>query len=523
MSGGRRLRRKKAAKGGLGKKILLWGVVSLFLLTIIGVAGVYLYIKSYLNSEQFIDELSRTAKDELNVDDARIAPLDWDGEGVRCNSVEFLGHEFLSKLKAEGVSTEFDRWKLLRRSCVLTNANIDKLELILADVPITKRQKSDKAPGWIEENLLPKEFKLQKGLIRSLSVTYGSRGKKYALSNVTVETSGDSVSRRYRFDLRGGKLKLPFIFCPKFDVRNGVILYNYEARRLNMPTCRLSTVNNGYLDVKGDWDFENAAWSANIVVNGIPTGTLFKDGLEKYLKGDWNGSIDLRGENGKLVHLAGLARLRDGMVSDIPLQNKLSDFCGSNRFRQIALHKGSARFSYKDGVWNLTDIALESENLIRVEGSLVIGAENELDGRFRLGLRGDGPWSKLPGFSDVFTPAGEDGFVWANVNVGGTLSSPSEDLSTRLLLAAGNRIGKTMINTVSAATDVAGRLLGMGKKNEAEKNADAPDEDTTEKKDVEFKIPTTDDIPKSVLPSLNDAAEKGLKTGEELMKGLMNL
>ncbi len=522
MSGGRRLRKKKAAKGGMGKKILLWSLLSLFLLTIIGVAGVYLYVKSYLSSEQFRNELSQTAKDELNVDEALIAPLDWDGEGVRCNSVELLGHEFLTELKAEGVSTEFDRWKLLRRACVLNNANIDKLELVLADVPFTKRSKPDEAPDWVEENLLPEEFSLLKGCIRSFSVTYGSPGKKYSLSNVTVDASGDSVSRSYLFDLRGGKLKLPFFFCPKFDVRNGVILYNYEARRLNMPTCRLSTVNNGYLDVKGDCDFENAAWSVNIVVNGIPTGTLFKEGLEKYLKGDWNGSIELRGENGKLVHLAGLARIQNGMVSDIPLQNKLADFCGSNRFRQIALHKGSARFSYKDGVWNLTDIALESENLIRMEGSLMIGVENELDGRLRLGLRGDGPWSKLPGFSDVFTPAGEDGFVWAYVNVGGTLSSPSEDLSTRLLMAAGNRIGKSVINTVSAATDVAGRLLGMGKKDEAEKNADAPD-DATEKKEEGFKIPTTDDIPKSILPGLNDAAEKGLKTGGELMKELMNL
>ena len=131
------------------------------------------------------------------------------------------------------------------------------------------------------------------------------------------------------------------------------------------------------------------------------------------------------------------------MLTGLPVLDRLALFCGSSRFRNLPLHEASAQFTYQESAWHISNILVESENLVRVEGWLEIGKGGALTGRLQVGLRADGLWKALPGFSDVFSVSrqGAGGnLAWANVNIGGTLDNPSEDLSARLIKAAGNRL-----------------------------------------------------------------------------------
>lgn len=519
MSRMRRIRRKKPRAGGLGKKLLLWGVLGAAALAVAGVAGSYLYVRSYLKSDGFLSMLRQSAMDDMNVDEARIAPLDWDGSGIRCDAVTMQGHEFLTSLQAKSIETEFSRWDLLKRAFVITSVNIQELRLQLAPVPFRFKEKEEAPKSWMEQHLLPDTFRLEKGNIHSLSVSYGDAGALYALDGVSVESSYDSGSSQYRFDLRGGELALPFPFCPEFSLLSGTAQFNHASRRVNVPTCRLTTGAGGYLDLKGDWDGLSSSWTANVVVNSIPASSILKDDWKKHIQGNVSGSVDLRGSQGELSRVAGLVRLRDGMVTGLPVLDRLALFCDSPRFRQLVLHKASAQFRYQKGVWHVSDILVESENLVRAEGWLEIRKDGALNGRFQIGLKADGLWSSLPGFADVFSasrPEGGNGLVWANVNIGGTLDNPSEDLSTRLIKVAGDRLTQIGMGNVAEVADVATRLFskaaGAGKENGGK-----------EGRGDGFSIPAADKVPVPVMPQLNDAAEKGLKTGSDLMNGLMNL
>jgi len=63
--------------------------------------------------------------------------------------------------------------------------------------------------------------------------------------------------------------------------------------------------------------------------------------------------------------------------------------------------------------------------------------------------------------------------------------------------------------------DVASRLLNRGTgKNGAGDGKEHPGR--------KFGIPAADEVPVPVVPQLQDAAEKGLKTGSDLMNELMN-
>mgnify|MGYP003617192452 CR=1 FL=1 len=63
--------------------------------------------------------------------------------------------------------------------------------------------------------------------------------------------------------------------------------------------------------------------------------------------------------------------------------------------------------------------------------------------------------------------------------------------------------------------DVAARLLNRGT---GENGAG----DGAERNGRKFRIPAADEVPVPVVPRLQDAAEKGLKTGNGLMNELMN-
>ena len=95
------------------------------------------------------------------------------------------------------------------------------------------------------------------------------------------------------------------------------------------------------------------------------------------------------------------------------------------------------------------------------------------------------------------------------MNIGGTLDNPSEDLSARLIKAAGNRLTEIGMGKAAEVADVAARLLNRGT---GENGAG----DGAERNGRKFRIPAADEVP------VQDAAEKGLKTGNGLMNELMN-
>lgn len=148
--------------------------------------------------------LEQSAVDDMNVETARIDPLDWDGSGIRCGGVTMEGHEFLTSLQARNIETEFSRWELLKRAFVITSVNIAELKLQLAPVPFRFREKPEGARSWAEENILPDTFRLEKGSIDSLSVSYGEAGRPYVWTEPAWRAPMTPVPASTGLKCRGG-------------------------------------------------------------------------------------------------------------------------------------------------------------------------------------------------------------------------------------------------------------------------------------------------------------------------------
>ncbi len=516
MARSRRIRRRTANSQGIWKKVFLWSIGGIVVLIIGGVFGAISYVKSYLKSQEFSDSMRQMAIDDLNVDDATLAPIVWDGSGIACDNVSMAGSEFLSGLKMDKMEAEFDRWGLLSREFVMNSFNIQSLNVKLAPVPFRGRDVA-REETWMMKNVMPKSFHVEQGRIHSLTVSYGD-DSPYILENSSAEARYHIGSNQYEINLKGGKVKLPFSLVSDLDLVGASIQFNHASQRVNITNCRILPKNKGDLDVLGEWDGNSKNWTSSVVVNNVPLDSLLKEDWKQRIQGNLNGSVNLSGHNTELGHVNGLIRVSNGLVTGLPVLDRLAQFCDTSDFRRMPLQKATARFERRnDGAWHFSDIVLESENLMRVIGWVEVSKENELSGRLSIGLRMHGPWATLFGFNDVFSASndGQDGLMWANVNLAGTLDKPEEDLSARLLKAAGSRVlnaGSQLlggsVSGINDVSDVASRLFGkMSRQDPDEKN----EKDASKKEE------------KNSAPSPLDDAVETIKDGSNLMRNLLNL
>jgi hypothetical protein len=101
-------------------------------------------------------------------------------------------------------------------------------------------------------------------------------------------------------------------------------------------------------------------------------------------------------------------------------------------------------------VITLSRIKIGSEGLARLEGrctfSPLSDGDYAVDGHFQLGLA-PGTLSSIPGAEEDVFQAGSHGLRWTSLRMTGTLKSPEEDLTDRLMAAAGARMFELLPET----------------------------------------------------------------------------
>jgi hypothetical protein len=148
----------------------------------------------------------------------------------------------------------------------------------------------------------------------------------------------------------------------------------------------------------------------------------------------------------------------NGTLTALPMLDALAAYADTRRFRVLTLNEARTEWRWKDGGLLLSNLALGSEGLVWIEGSLEITGR-ELDGSFRLGLA-PGTLAGIPGAeTHVFSP-GERGLLWAPLRISGTIDDPQEDLTDRLVDAAGMRMFEVIPETGEKVIRFSRSILG---------------------------------------------------------------
>jgi hypothetical protein len=414
-------------------------MVFLGVVLLVGAAAGYMGLRAYLHSEGFRKflsaEVSRAAKVEGQFSEFR-----WDGLAVETEKFEATGEGMIAAIKAENIGTEVGFGGLGRGVWEVKSTRISRIEVGLdftkkSEPSPTLPEKIEKAvekkqPGWV-----PSEIELDSLQIGEVAVkaktfegTVASRGMK-----VLVKPSQGKGA--YEAEITGGTIDPAKDWLPV--IRLDRIVGTYRDGSAFITKADLEAWGEGRIHGFGEWSSETGTYSFEGGVEGVKCDEILSENWARRMTGDVSSTFAVNNIRGSMV-MDGELTIRNGTLTALPMLEALAAYADTRRFRVLQLSEAHTKWRYSDGEFLFTDLVMGSEGLIRIEGNISIKGE-AIDGRFNLGLV-PGTLSRIPGAeTDVFKP-GEHGLLWAPLHLTGTLDDPKEDLTNRLIDAAGKRM-----------------------------------------------------------------------------------
>ena len=438
--------RRSRRRAGRGKSSWVGRVViGLVVALVVGVLALVIGVRGYLHGESFRKLLSTQAGKALK-GEGEFGSFRWQGLQVRTDAFDASGEGPVRRLRAEGIETEiglggFGRgvWELRGSHIRKLEAEIDltKKERLVSQLPPPVRKSAGKKKGW-----LPNQAELLEAEIGNIGVRMRTPQGPADLAGVRLRAVSTGGPMSYRGTLDGGMLQLPWPTLP--TVKLGTADLRWQDETLFVSSLDASMWEQARLTAGGEWDSRSRRAAFDGAVADIPCAELLDETWAKRV----SGTIDLTFEcelEPDSKHAWGDIMLTDGVLTALPVLDALAAYADTRRFRVIQLNEARSDWSWRDGTLYLSNLVLGSEGLIRLEGSLALRG-GELDGSFRLGLP-PGTLSRIPGAeTKVFLP-GERGLMWTTLRVTGPLDNPREDLTDRLIAAAGGRMFELLPET----------------------------------------------------------------------------
>jgi hypothetical protein len=452
----RRSRKRGAQRGG-GGWLLKSAIIALALLLVLSAVS-YGLLKSYLHSDAFrrllSDEVSQAAKVR-----GEFGAFRWDGFEVRTSSFEAEGDGLIRHLRADDLNTEVILAGVRRGVWQLRGTSLRRLDVTLnaamppgdaAALPPPPPAAKEEQSRWLPSEVEPDGLE-----IRELSVNAHAKQGPVTAGGLHVNIRKSGAGHAYQAEIRDGVIGLPFAKTP--ELRHHRSRLRYQDGRIFVSDASLGAWERGRIHATGEWDFASGQFAFEGGARDLTCAEIFNETWAKRLTGD--AVVDFTADNltGETV-ARGKLEIRNGVLTALPLLDALAAYADTRRFRMLTLHEARTDWRWRKDEWVFTHLVLASEGLVRLEGSLIVRGR-ELDGNFRLGLI-PGTLASIPGAeTDVFLP-GERGLLWTPLRITGTLDKPQEDLTDRLIAAAGARMFEMIPETGARVFKYTRSMLG---------------------------------------------------------------
>ncbi len=415
----------------------------LIVVCLVAAAVILVAVRNYLHSDAFRRLLSEKVSTAAGVEGG-FTPLRWDGFSVAADSFAATGDGPVRELRVDGLHTEVAIGGVRRGVWDLRNSRARRLAVKLdtrgpqdaADRPRESRPPANDAKqgGW-----LPRKVEVNGLALDEVALEAATDNGPLTARGMRLEVEKSGGPDSYRAVISGGALtfpqeKLPVLRLDRARIHVqplGVFLTGLEA----------GAWSAARLEADGEWDRATERLTLEGRVSGVKCEEILSEDWARRLSGKLSSDFVMRSGSGSTA-ADGRLVLENGIMTALPVLDVLAAYLDTSRFRTLVLSEAHADWSWQDGELLLGDIVFASESQLRLEGNLVI-RDRQLDGRFMLGIA-PGTLSAVPGAeTHVFIP-GTRGMLWAPMRVTGTLDKPREDLSDRMITAAGLRLLETI-------------------------------------------------------------------------------
>lgn len=447
----------KAENSRVWKRFLLWGGALSGCLVLFGVVAWY-QVLAYVQSEDFRRLAENRLSEHFHARSVVLSgSLHLDGDRVSEDGIAVENLGSLRSGKAGRISMELDRMALLSRRLSIRKLSVEEAELLFEQKEAPKEAKKQKKADAVSHtgssavdrtasasptptsqgffSLLGWDMELME--CKDTELTYRRKGEDYSLQGCSV-TSVPLKSGCWQHTAENGRLHTPYALLRGASVRTATIRQDSDG--LSLTDCRIM-LYPGEMRIRAHLDAGSQKWSANIALNKSGVAPLLRGDWKKRVSGELYGKATLTGEQSGMTGGEGSISLQDGVLEGLPFLSELPGE-GGYPYRHLPLDKAECRLSFPYAApehhiteaWLFDNINICAKNgLLRVHGHVIVGADGALGGTLTIGLPKK-TVSALPMagmLQGLFNAQGEEGYLWMNVNLSGTLDEPEEDLSVR--------------------------------------------------------------------------------------------
>lgn len=438
-------------KSSRWQTIALWSAPLLLLLGVGGFFAARAAIDAYLRSERFRTFLAEKAGRSLHAE-AAIAPLHFDATSLYTDSFAARGtsEAAFSELRLEGIRAELSWRRFFEKVWQVDRVDIQRVHVDLEGprtVPPAKAEKPrEPAPPRREEKTrgsgwLPNRVEIAAANVRETNLRWKDGGLRGTAWQIQPGDGG------WNFEGAGGSIGHGTL--PPLDVQRIELRYREPSIFVNRAEFRQGT--GGSVVASGEVNLDRELQLHASIKNVALTPWLAGDWRVR-LRGDASGEVDIRTPLPArgAPEIRGTLSLANGQLEALPVLDEIAAFTRTQQFRRLALNRATAEFVRQGSRLTVTNLVIESDRLIRIEGGFVVES-GLIDGTFQVGVT-PGSLQWLPGSqARVFTES-RGAYAWAPMRLTGPLDAPKEDLSARLTAAAAGAVIDQAVETVRDVT-----------------------------------------------------------------------
>jgi hypothetical protein len=425
------------------RRILLWSMLAFIVACVAAFFILGAWFHSFLRSDSFRKLIGAKTSAMLKAE-GQFLPLHFAGSMVYSDGFHASGNAeaFFSVLQADQIRAELNPRALYHRTLRIDELSIERLELqgkTPQAAPVSEPATHESLPP-----LAPARVDLRRVSVRETNFNWsGAAGsvKKTALT-ITPDGSGWEILGE------GGDVTqqgLPDLKIDKIKLR-------YQSPSLFVTDSVLRCGESGSVTLDGEANFGRSV-DLRMKLNSIPVTPFLKGDWRARLKGNFSGEIKMAAQMPMIMpsRFEGSLAMAEGQIEALPVLNQIALFTRTAQFRSLRLSKASANFTHDGSQLCVKDFVVESEGLIRAEGAFVVTG-GQIQGTFQVGVT-PASLQWIPGSqSRVFTDA-RGGYLWTTMRVSGAVEHPSEDLTPRLLSAAGSELLENPEGVLKKAAD----------------------------------------------------------------------
>jgi len=340
-------------------------------------------------------------------------------------------------------------------------------------------------PSWVTSRI-PKTLEVDGFDCERFSLLFGAwqiEHSRLALDAYNSASSGGRFS--VPGSLQNGKLLTPLKLpnqkeALRLDVTSAA--FRLAEDRLQVTEAALRWKDRAKAALHGSVKFRSGDWQTTVDATQVPVSEFLSETWQPHLSGTLDGKIELTGTRGSLPQWHADLALKGGVLNSLPVLDKLATYTRMERFKRLVLDIATATVRPNPGGGTRWEkIVVQSNGLMRIEGTLTLLPGDLIEGDFMVGVTPETlRW--IPGAQSVIFvekhPSGPPGLNWARVKIAGSLASPQEDLSSRLIGAAGmslildtpgavvNKAAETLVKPIlgNDAAKLPGQVLDQGVK-----------------------------------------------------------